>query len=117
NVDFPDARMRVRGEHVHAVAHAGQHDVVDIAPRAGHEALVLDAPHRLSDTEFRHCVSPEWIVGADDMAPTAAPQLEKADCYRPASRLGRNSATCGTSVMKIVNRIMITRYGSVTLAI
>ena len=54
DVDLLDARMRMRGQQHHAVAHAGQRDVVDIAPRPGEEPLVLDAPHRLPDSELGH---------------------------------------------------------------
>ena len=54
HVDLPDARMRVRGEQVDAVAHAGKHDVVHVTSRAGEETRILDAPHRLPDSEFGH---------------------------------------------------------------
>ena len=36
----------------HRVRHAGQHDVVDVAARAGQEAPVLEASHRLTDPEL-----------------------------------------------------------------
>jgi len=62
HVDLPDARMRMRREDIHPVAHAGQDDVVDIASRSGEEALVLDAPHRLPNSELRHVANPIWIL-------------------------------------------------------
>ena len=33
-VDILDARMRMRGKHVHAVAHTGQDDIINVAPLA-----------------------------------------------------------------------------------
>jgi hypothetical protein len=31
-VDMLDARMRMRGKHVHAMAHTGQYDIINVAP-------------------------------------------------------------------------------------
>jgi hypothetical protein len=53
-VDILDARMRMRGKHVHAVAHAGQNDIVNIAPLTRQEASIFHAPHRLPNSEFDH---------------------------------------------------------------
>jgi hypothetical protein len=54
-----DFGVGVRRQHVAGVRHARQRDVVDVAALPGQEALVLDAPHRLSDPEFRHRWSSE----------------------------------------------------------
>ena len=54
DVDALDARMRVRRKHGHAVALAGQADVVDVAASAEQKALVFDAPHCLPDAELGH---------------------------------------------------------------
>src|SRR3954462_13497037 len=55
--------MRMRLEDIHAMDHAGQHDVVDIASRPGEETLVLDAPHCLPNSELRHSANLMWISG------------------------------------------------------
>ena len=62
HVDSLDARMRVRRQHRHAMAQAGQADVIDIAPLPEQEALVLHPPHRLSDTELGHSRPPLFTV-------------------------------------------------------
>ena len=49
-----DPRMSMGRQDERAPRHARQHDVADIAPLAGEEAVVLDPPHALSDAAFRH---------------------------------------------------------------
>ena len=51
-VDRANPRMGVgRAQHI-AERHARQHDVVDIAAAAAHEARILEPRHRLTDPEF-----------------------------------------------------------------
>ena len=58
DVELLDPGVGVRRQHVDAVGHAGQHDVVDVAALPGQEALVLDPAHRLSDPELGHVLTP-----------------------------------------------------------
>src|SRR3954462_10868722 len=41
-----------------AMRHAGQHDVIDVAPLAGQKPRILDPPHRLPDPELGHVRRP-----------------------------------------------------------
>src|ERR1700753_344432 len=61
-IDILDARMRVRGKHVHPVAHTGQGDIVDVATLPPKEALIFHTPDCLPDSEFNHLPSPARFV-------------------------------------------------------
>ena len=52
SIDPLDARMAMRRHHHHAVGLLRQDDIVDITPAPGDEAMILDPPHRLTDTEL-----------------------------------------------------------------
>src|SRR4051812_46596472 len=112
--------MRVRGMQHGAMRHAGQHDVADVAARPGQNPPLLTPPHRLPDPELGHVRRPFFCCRAGRYGGTRARAIGAMSrltfSYLPASRLGRNSAICGKTVITSVNRIMITRYGSVTLA-
>jgi hypothetical protein len=53
-VDGADHRMGVGGAHHHAMGHARQLDVVDIAPAAPKQARILGTRHPLADRVFTH---------------------------------------------------------------
>ena len=77
-VDALDLGVGVRRQHRHAVAHAGQADVVDIAPRTGQEPLILDPPDSLSDAElgchFRpRLLLPDFANFRGERGPAPAP--------------------------------------------
>jgi hypothetical protein len=59
DIDPADAGMGMRRVHHRRVALMRQVDVVDVAGAAGDEALVLDAAHRLPDSEFEHGFPPD----------------------------------------------------------
>jgi hypothetical protein len=61
-VDALDAGVRVRRQHGDPVAHAGQGNVIDVAPEPLQEALVFHAPHSLSDAELGHVRLPLFPV-------------------------------------------------------
>jgi hypothetical protein len=54
-IDRADRGMRVRRAQHHGMGLAEQVDVVLEAAVAAQEALVLEAPHRLPDSELAHC--------------------------------------------------------------
>ena len=56
-IDALDAGMRVRRHDLDAVAQVRQLDVVDIAPAAGDETLILDPGDRLTNAELVHASS------------------------------------------------------------
>jgi hypothetical protein len=46
----------MRGKHVHAVAHTGQDNIINVTPPAGKEPLIFHASHRLPNSKFDHLV-------------------------------------------------------------
>jgi len=54
DVEPQDPRMRMGRAQEVGVRHAGRLQIVDKAPAAGHQPLVLDARHRLTDAERAH---------------------------------------------------------------
>ncbi len=58
DIERGDPRVRLGRAHDAAMDLARQIDVVGVAPRPGDEALILDPPHRLTDTELRHVPLP-----------------------------------------------------------
>ncbi len=56
-VDRIDLGVRMLRAQHHAIGHAGQLDVVGIAPAALDQARVLEARYALTDCEFTHRVT------------------------------------------------------------
>ena len=55
-IDAGNPRMGMGRQDERAPCHPRQHDVADIVPLAGEEAVILDSPHALSDAAFRHAL-------------------------------------------------------------
>ena len=79
HVDRADFRMGMgRAQHM-AERHAGQRDVVDVAAAATHQAWVLEAGHRLTNSELVHRPTPSAIL---THAPRRAGGMLVAGRYR-----------------------------------